>query len=57
MAHILTDDSLVLLPEDFPTLADAARRTRELPWSVAHWRICDPDGHPVRDWRHDVYLY
>ena len=55
--YTLTDDTYVCVPETFPTMYAATDRTRELPWSVAHWRISDPDGRPVADWEHDTYTY
>lgn len=53
----LIDTDGVLLRETFTDLDQAARRTRELPWSVALWGIWDAHGRLVRDWQHDVYTY
>lgn len=53
----LIDSDHVLLRETFVDLDAAARRTRDLPWSVAHWVIYDAHGRPVRDWAHDTYTY
>ena len=46
--YTLTDDTYVVRPRNVRRCTPRPT-ARELPWSVAHWRISDPDGRPVAD--------